>query len=99
MKNGSGSRHEEEGRPHARRDNYIGPKHSRSASRAQRHHYSPTCLSMIFYASKESRRNLEVSLVRHQRRIYEFDILEGELRNLKPPTFDDENKRGDGIET
>jgi len=55
--------------------------------------------TMIFYASEESRSNLEVSHVRHQRRIYDLDNFQGEIRNLKPPTFDGENKRGDEVET
>jgi hypothetical protein len=40
-KNGSGSRHEEEGRHHERRDNYRRPSHSRSASITHRHHSPP----------------------------------------------------------
>jgi hypothetical protein len=99
MKNGLGSRHEEEGRPHARRDNYRGSRHSKSASRTQRHHYSPTHSAKKFYAYEESRSNPEVSHVRHQRRRYELDNLQGELRKLKPPTFDGENRRGDDVET
>jgi hypothetical protein len=43
--------------------------------------------------------NPKVSLVKNQRRRYELDNLQGELRKLKPPTFDDENKRGDNAET
>jgi hypothetical protein len=39
-----------------------------------------------------------VSPIRHQRRIYELDSLQGELRKLKPPIFDGENKRGDDVE-
>jgi hypothetical protein len=55
VKNRSGSRHEEEGRLHARRDNHKGSRHSRSASIAQRHHFSPTHSSRKFYATEESR--------------------------------------------
>jgi hypothetical protein len=42
MKNGSGSRYEEGGRVHSRRENHGRSRHSRSATRTQRHHYSPT---------------------------------------------------------
>jgi len=35
----------------------------------------------------------------HQRRRYEMDNLEGELRKLKPPTFDGEIKRGNDAKT
>jgi hypothetical protein len=36
-----------------------------------------------------------VSLVRHQRRRYELDILQDEIRKFKPPTFDGEKRRVD----
>jgi len=39
-----------------------------------------------------------VSLVRHQRRRYELDSLQGELRKLKPPSFDGEKEREDCAE-
>jgi hypothetical protein len=38
-----------------------------------------------------------VSLVRHQRRRHELDSLQGELRKLKPPSFDGEREREDGV--
>jgi hypothetical protein len=99
VKNGSRSRHDKEGKPHAIRDNYKGYSHSGSASRALRHHYSPTHSSMKFYAHEESRSNPEVSHVGHQRRRYESDILQGELRKINPPTFDGENRKGDDAKT
>jgi hypothetical protein len=40
-----------------------------------------------------------VSHVRHQRKRYELDSLQGEIRKLKTPTFDGENKRGNDVET
>jgi hypothetical protein len=70
VKNGLGSRHEEEGKHHARRDNYIISRHSRSTSRTHRHQYSPNHSYMIFYPSEDSRSNPKVSHVRHQRSIY-----------------------------
>jgi hypothetical protein len=39
-----------------------------------------------------------VSPVRHQRRRHELDILQGELRRLKPPTFDGEHRKGEDVE-
>jgi hypothetical protein len=39
-----------------------------------------------------------VSLVRHQRRRHELDSLQGELRKLKPPSFDGEREREDDVE-
>jgi hypothetical protein len=35
---------------------------------------------------------------RHQRRRYEQNHLQGELRKIKPPTFDGENKMGEDAE-
>jgi hypothetical protein len=40
----------------------------------------------------------EVSLVRHQRRKQEVDSLQGELRKLKPPSFEGEREREDDVE-
>jgi hypothetical protein len=96
-KNGSDSRHEEEGRHHERRDNYRRPSHSRSASRTHRHH-SPPYSTRKFYASEDSISSPEVSHVRHQRRRHELDSLQGELRKLKPPSFDGEREREDDVE-
>jgi hypothetical protein len=39
-----------------------------------------------------------VSPVRHQRRRHEVDSLQGELRKLKPPSFDGEREREDDVE-
>jgi hypothetical protein len=36
-----------------------------------------------------------VSPIKHQRRRYEQDSLQGALRNIKPPIFDGENKMGE----
>jgi hypothetical protein len=98
IKNGLGSRHEEEGRSHARRDSHRISRHSRSATKTQRHHYSPTHSTKKSYASEESKSSPKVSLVRHQRRRHEQDNLQGELRKIKPPTFDGENKMGEDVE-
>jgi hypothetical protein len=96
-KNGSDSRQEEEGRHHERRDNYKRVGHSRSASRTHRHH-SPPYSTRKFYASEDSISSPEVSHVRHQRRRHELDSLQGELRKLKPPSFDGEREREDDVE-
>ena len=39
-----------------------------------------------------------MSLIRHQRRRHEKEKLRGELRKIKPPTFDGENKGGENVE-
>jgi hypothetical protein len=98
MKNGSSSRYEEGGRVHSRRENHGRSRHSRSATRTQRHHYSPTHSVRKPYASEESQSSPEVSPFRHQRRRYEKNHLQGELRKIKPPTFDGENKMGEDVE-
>jgi hypothetical protein len=40
-----------------------------------------------------------VSPIRNQRRIHELDNLQGELRKLKPPSFDFEKQKEDDVET
>jgi hypothetical protein len=40
-----------------------------------------------------------VSLIRHQRRRYELDNLQGEIRKLKPPSFDGERERENDVES
>jgi hypothetical protein len=96
-KNGSDSRQEGEGRYHERRDKYRRTGHSRSSSRTHRHH-SPPYSSTKFYASKDSISNPEVSHVRYQRRRHELGRFQGELRKLKPPSFDGEREREDDVE-
>jgi hypothetical protein len=88
-KKGSNSKQEEEGRFHERRENRGKVGYSGSVSRTNRHH-SPPYSKIIFYASKDSISNLEVSPVRHQRRRHEVYNLQGYLRKLKPPSFDGE---------
>jgi hypothetical protein len=39
-----------------------------------------------------------VSRVRHQRRRHELDSFKGDLRNLKPPSFDGERERDSDVE-
>jgi hypothetical protein len=97
-KNGSNSKHEEEGRYHEIRDNYKRVVYSRSARRIHRHH-SPPYSARKFYASEDSISSLHVSHIRHQRRRHELDSLKGELRKLKLPSFDGESEREDDVET
>jgi hypothetical protein len=97
MKKGSNSRQEEEGRFHERRDDRGRDGYSRSASKAHGNH-SPPYLEINFHALDDPVRSLEVSLVIHQRRKQEVDSLQGELRKLKPPSFEGERERGDDVE-
>jgi hypothetical protein len=39
-----------------------------------------------------------VSPVRRKRRRADADILKGELRKIKPPTFNGEHKKGEEVE-
>jgi hypothetical protein len=90
----SNSRQEEEGRCHERRDDHGRVGYSRSARRAHGHH-SPPYLERKLYASNDPVSIPEVSLVRKQRRKKEVYSLQGEVRKLKPPSFEGERKRED----
>jgi hypothetical protein len=89
--NGLNSRQKEEDRHHEMRDNYRRTRNSRSAIRIHIPH-SPSYSTRKFYVSKDSISSLEVSPVRHQRRRHELDSLQGEMRKLKPPSFDGERQ-------
>jgi hypothetical protein len=39
-----------------------------------------------------------VSPIRNQRRMHELDSLQGEMRKLKPPSFDGEREKEDDVE-
>jgi hypothetical protein len=93
----NGSKQEEEGRYHERRDDHGRVGYSRSASRAHRHH-SPPYSTRRSYASEDSISSPEVSPIRHQRRRHELDSLQGELRKIRPPSFDGEREREDDVE-
>ena len=67
--------------------------HSKSASRDRKHHYSPSPPRKEYYSSKDLMRGLEVSLVGNQRTRHKKQELHGEIRKIKPPTFDGQNKR------
>jgi hypothetical protein len=85
----NGSKQEEEGRYHERRDDHGKAGYSRSDSRSHRHH-SPPHSTRKFYAFEYSLRSLEVSPYRHQRRRHEVDNFQGDMKKLKPPSFDGE---------
>jgi hypothetical protein len=97
MKKVSNSRQKEEGRCHERRDNRGRVGYSRSASIAHGHH-SPPYSERKFYASEYLISSRKVFPIRHQRRKQEVDSLQGELRKLKPPSFDGEREREDDVE-
>jgi hypothetical protein len=96
-KNGSNSKQEEERRCHKIRDDRRRASYSRSASRTHRHH-SPPYSTRNFYASEDSIHSLEVSPIRNKRRRHELDSLQGEMRNINPPSFYGEREREDDVE-
>ena len=82
-----------------RSNSYRRYMHSRSASRDHKHHESSSPPRKYYYSSKGPMSSLEVSLVRHQRRIREKKELHGEIIKIKPPIFYHENKRGEDVES
>ena len=98
-KNESGSRHENENIPHPRRESCICYMHLRSACRDQKHHYSPSPRRKEYYSSEGPMSSSKVSPVRHQRKRHEKEELHGEIRNIKPPTYDGEKKRNEDVES
>jgi hypothetical protein len=62
--------------------------HLRSSSRAHMHHSSRKS-----YAYDDSKSSLEVYDIRHQGIRYEMDGLQGDLRNINPPSSDGERER------
>jgi hypothetical protein len=96
-KKGSNSKQEEEDKFRERRKDRGIVGYSRSANKTHRHH-SPPYSERIFYASEDPISSPEVSPVRHQRRRQEVDSLQGQLRKLKPPSFDGEREREDDVE-
>jgi hypothetical protein len=97
MNKGSNSRQEEEGRCHERRYEHGRVGYSIIYIRDYGNH-SPPYIEINFYASEDPVRSLEVSPVRHQRRKQEVDSLQGEMRNLKTPSFEGEREREDDDE-
>jgi hypothetical protein len=56
------------------------------------HHHSLEKSNGIDHASSRPRSIPSVSHVRRKRRRLEADILQGELRKIKPPTFNSEHR-------
>jgi hypothetical protein len=79
-------------RSHDKRDDHGGSRRSRSISIHQ-HHHSPGHSTRKTYALSRSASNPSISPIRHQRRRHWLKILQGELRKIKPPSFDGEKQR------
>ena len=82
-------------RSHSKRDDHGNDRQSRSMNRL---HHSPRQSTRRTHASSGPGSSPSVSLVRRQRRRPEADIMQGELRKIKPPTFNGEHKKGEEAE-
>jgi len=78
---------------HDRRDDHGGYRQLRSIRRHQ-HHHSLGNLNKKTYAHSRLEIIPSISPIRHKRRRHGSDNLQGELREIKPPSFDGENKKG-----
>jgi hypothetical protein len=77
-------------RSHNKRDDHGNDRQSRSMSRL---HHSPRQSTRRTHASSGPGSSPSVSPVRRKRRRHEADILQGELRKIKPPTFNGEHRK------
>jgi hypothetical protein len=84
-------------RSHDRRDDHGGSRQLRNISTHQ-HHHSLGNLTIREYACSRSTSSKIMSLVGHKRRIHGPNSLQEELRKIKPPSFDGENKKGEDAE-
>jgi hypothetical protein len=75
-------------RSHRKMDDHGNDRKSRSM---RRHHHYPRKTTRRNHASLGPGSIPSVSHVWRQRRRLEIDILQGELRKIKPPTFNGEN--------
>jgi len=87
----SDSRKVQENMPHARKKYSKSVSHYRSDNR--HHHHSPRQLAIRAHAFLESKSIPSLSLIKPHRRRYEVDERQGELKKIKPPTFDGEHKK------
>jgi hypothetical protein len=79
-------------RSHRKMDDHGNDRHSRSMSR---HHHSPRKSTRRTHARSGLGRSPSVSPFWRQRRRPKEDILQGELRKIKPPTFNGEHMKGE----
>jgi hypothetical protein len=81
-------------RSHRKRDDHGNDRQSRSMSRC---HHSPRKSTRGSHESSGLGSIPSVSLVRRKRRRHEEDILQGELRKIKPPTFNGTHRKGEEV--
>jgi len=77
------------------RNDHGGSRQTRSF---RKHQHSPGHSTRREYAPSSLESSLIMSSIRHQRRRHGSDILQWELRKIKPPSFDGEKKKGEDAE-
>ena len=61
-------------------------------------HYSKNHVDRILYTTEDSSSNPKISPRTHHKIRHVEEVLKGELRNIKPPTFYGENMKGEDVE-
>jgi hypothetical protein len=89
------ARHATISKYHNRRDDHGNDRNSR---RMRKLHHSLRKSTRRFHASLGPGRNPSVSPMRRQRTSHEGDILQGELRKIKPHTFNGEKGKEEEVE-
>jgi hypothetical protein len=82
-------------RSHNKSDDHGNDRHSRSMSR---HHHSPRQSTRRTHASSGIGSNPSVTPIQRKRRRPEAGLLQGELKKIKPPTFNGEHRKGEEVE-
>jgi hypothetical protein len=82
-------------RSQSRRDDHGNDRKSRNT---RRHHNYPRKSTKRTHVSSRPGSRPSVSPFKRQRRRPEADILQGELRKIKPPIFNGEHKKGEEAE-
>jgi hypothetical protein len=81
-------------RSESKRDDHGNDMKPRSMTRC---HYSPRKSTRRTHASEGIGSSPSESLVKRKRRRPEANILQGELRKIKPPTFNGEHRKGQEV--
>jgi hypothetical protein len=83
---------------HGRRDDHEGYRWSRSINR-HRHHHPPEHSNRRSYALSRSASSPSMCPVRSKRWRHGSHSLQGNLRKIKPRSFDGENNKGEEVES
>jgi hypothetical protein len=94
-KQASSTRKVSTSRPHSKREYHGNDRKSRSMNM---HHHSPRNSTRITHARSGPRSIPSVSPVWRKRRRLEANNLQGEIRKIKPPTFNSEHRKGEETE-